>query len=304
MEQKGDRRNWIGGSDVAAAIGMNRWKSQLQLWGEKTGKLPIDETDNEAMELGRELEDFVAKKFERKTGFKVRRAPQTYVHPQYPHVRCQVDRLITGKDELLEVKTTSAWRVKEWEGEEIPQEYILQVMWQLGITGRSKGWIAVLIGGQKFRYKQIDFDQEFFDDMVQKALLFWQCVLDKTPPIAVGADNKLMVEFYPTPTSESIQEVEEMETTAGHRQELKMHKKEIEKSLDEVEAKLKQAIGESLGLKTPKYTVIWAREAKNGLNEKALKEAMPEVYTRFYEYGYKRVLRVKLNQQGEINGSK
>jgi predicted phage-related endonuclease len=251
------------------------------------------------MEWGRELEDSVAKGFTRKTGFAVRRAPQNYIHPKYDYFRCQVDRLLTGTDELLEVKTTNAWRAKEWQGEDIPQEYILQVMWQLGITGRKVGWIAVLIGGQKFRYKKIDFDAELFATMIEKALLFWQCVIDKTPPMAVGMDNPLMVEFYPKPTDESIQEVEEMNTAIGHRQELKMHEKEIGLSLDEVEAQLKQKIGESLGLKTSKYTVMWNREAKNGLNEKALKAAHPDIYDKFYERGFKRVLRVKLNKSEE-----
>jgi len=297
--EKVDRTKFLGGSDIAAAIGMNRWHSPLMLWAQKTGELPIEIPDNEAMEWGRELEDSVAKGFTRKTGFEVRRTPQNYVHPKYPYFRCQVDRLLTGTDELLEVKTTNAWQAKEWEGEEIPQEYILQVMWQLGITKRSVGWIAVLIGGQKFRYKKIPFDKVLFDDMIEKALLFWQCVIDKTPPMADGLDNPIMVELYPKPTNKSIQEVEEMDTAIGHRQELKMHGKEIEKSLDEVEALLKQKIGESLGLKTVKYTVMWNREAKNGLNEKRLKEAHPDIYTQFYERGYKRVLRVKLNDKKE-----
>ena len=137
-----DRKTFIGGSDIAAVMGMSKWKSPLQLWAEKTGRIePDDLSGIEAVELGTELEDFVAKKFERKSSLKVRRAPKRYICKQFDFMSCQVDRLIEGTDFLLEVKTCSAWLAKDWEGEEIPKDYILQVLWQLGITGRSKGFI-------------------------------------------------------------------------------------------------------------------------------------------------------------------
>src|SRR3990167_5448706 len=175
-----NRVGFIGGSDIAAVCGLSKWKSPLQLWAEKTGKIePKDLSDNEAVELGVELDDFCAKKFERKTGMKVRRSPKVYKHKDYDFFKCQVDRLIESTDMLLEVKTTSAWMVKDWEGEEIPLDYILQVQWQLGITGRKVGYICVLIGGQKFRYKQIAFDQELFNNLISQALIFWQMVQDE-----------------------------------------------------------------------------------------------------------------------------
>jgi len=157
-----DRTKFIGGSDIAAVMGMSRWVTPLQLWSEKTGKIePKDLSDNEAVEMGTELEETVARIFTKRTGKKVRRAPKNYTHPDNDFIRCQVDRLVEGTDELLECKTASAWKEKEWEGEEIPAEYILQVQWQLGITGRKVGHIAVLIGGQKFLYKASFFQAHF-----------------------------------------------------------------------------------------------------------------------------------------------
>ena len=64
-----ERRQYIGGSDIAAVMGMSRWKTPLTLWLEKTGEIEsTTNSNNEAVELGRELEDFVAKKFTRVTG--------------------------------------------------------------------------------------------------------------------------------------------------------------------------------------------------------------------------------------------
>ncbi len=72
-----DRTKFIGGSDISVVMGLNRWKTPLQLWAEKTGQVePDDLSKVERVQLGSELEDFVAKKFERESGLKVRRAPK------------------------------------------------------------------------------------------------------------------------------------------------------------------------------------------------------------------------------------
>ena len=97
-----NRNEFLGGSDIAAVMGMSRWKTPLKLWAEKTGKLPLpDLSDVEAVELGTDLEEFVAKKFTQKTGKAVRRSPKYYQHPDYPYMVAHVDRLVTGTDELL-----------------------------------------------------------------------------------------------------------------------------------------------------------------------------------------------------------
>ena len=188
-----ERREYIGGSDIAAVMGMNRWKTSLTLWLEKIGEIDLnDNSNNEAKELGRELEDFVAKKFSKKTGLKVRKRQEKYTHKKYPFLVAHVDRIIVGTDELLECKTCSSYKKDEWGGEEIPQEYILQVIWYLGITGRKRGHIAVLIGGQSFKTRVVEFDAELFEIMVNMAVEFWDCVQTKTMPAIAPEDNEVM----------------------------------------------------------------------------------------------------------------
>lgn len=290
-----DRKLYIGGSDIAAVMGVSRWESPLQLWAVKTGKLePEDLSGKEYVELGTELEDFVAHKFERKTGMKVRRAPKRYIHKDYNFCRCQVDRLLEGTDELLECKTCSAWKAKEWGGEEIPLEYILQVMWQLGITGRSIGHIAVLIGGQAFKHKKIEFDQELFEKMVKAAVEFMEFVKKDTPPMAVGADNYFISELYPA-NDEQIQDIEELNDSVGLLQETKMHIDELKKQQDELEAKIKQRIGENLGFKTSKYFVSWKSQIRNHLDNAKLK--VDGLYEKYLKQSASRVLRVRLNKE-------
>lgn len=298
-----DRKEFIGGSDIAAIMGLSRWKTPLQLWAEKTGEIEAGENESEAAELGRELEDFVAKKFMKKTGLSVRRAPKIYVHFQHGFLRCQVDRLITGNDdELLEVKTASAWKLKEWEGDEIPQEYICQVIWQLGITGRTKGWIAVLIGGQKFIFKEISFDRELFDQMVEQALVFWKMVKEKTPPMATCDDKETLLALYPTELNdEMLQNYQDMENQIAHRQELKMHIDEMIEEKEAIENRLRQIIGENAGIITEKYTV---KNKKQKTVPKILFDKMHAdgIYEKYTEENFTRVLRISLNKKEKTNG--
>lgn len=288
-----DRNKIIGSSDIASIMGLNRWKSPLQLWAEKTGQIePDDLSDNEAVQLGSELEDFVAKKFERETGLKVRRSPKYYEHPHHSDFRAQVDRLIEGSDELLECKTCSAWKAKEWEGEEIPQEYILQVMWQLGITGRSLGHIAVLIGGQKFRYKAIEFDQDLFDRMLQSAVEFRKFVSEKTPPAATSIDNETLRELYPTANEILIETTgSDMNEKIAYFQETKMHIAQMMEEKKEVEAEIKQAIGDCLGIKTDKYIVKWLPQSRRNADVEKLKH--DGIYEQYSKVSHLRALKVR-----------
>jgi len=290
-----DRTKFLGGSDIAAAMGLSRYKTPLRLWAEKSGQIPEEDlSNNEYVQLGSELEDFIAKKFERKTGLKVRRAPQRYIHKKYPFMACQVDRLITGTNELVECKNVSGWKAKEWEKEEIPIEYILQVSWQLMITGRKIGYIAVLIGGNRFLYKKIEADQELFGKMTEVAQNFWDMVENKTPPMACGDDNETLLEIFPK-SNEQLQAIEEMNDMIAALQKIKIDIKNMERHKDEFEAKLKQVIGDSQGIKTKEYLVKWLSQETFRLNYDALKEV--GLYDKYLTKSSTRVLRVFKNKE-------
>lgn len=291
-----DRNDFIGSSDIASIMGMSRWKTALQLWAEKTGKVEApDLSENEAVQLGTELEDFVAKKFEKQTGKKVRRSPKLYIHARYSHFRCQVDRLIEGTDELLECKTCSAWKKEEWEGEEIPNEYILQVMWQLGITGRSKGYIAVLIGGQSFKYKEIIFDKELFDKMLLEALKFWDCVKNDLEPLAVGDDVSFIQDLHPK-SSDKILETEDLNHKIDCLVLIKNQIKDLTDDKNTIEANIKQYIGDNLGITSNKYKITWATQSRRYVDTELLKKA--GLYEQYSQEKETRVLRIK-EQKGE-----
>lgn len=285
-----ERRKYIGGSDIAAVMGMSRWKTPLTLWLEKTGEIESStKSDNEAVELGRELEDFVAKKFTRITGLKVRKRQEKYIHKKYPFLVAHVDRIIVGSDELLECKTCSSYKKDEWKDEDIPKEYILQVMWYLGITGRKKGHIAVLIGGQCFKKKVIKFDAELFNIMVEMAIKFWDCVQTKTMPALTPDDNEVMSKIYPSPENEYI-ENQDLESQIEKLVNIKAEISALDVERKLLEAELKNIIKTHAGILTEKYKVSWFKMARTIVNTEQLKA--DNIYEKYANTSVTRTLRV------------
>lgn len=124
------RRKGIGGSDAAAIIGLNPYKSAYAVYMDKIGLAPEQE-DNERMRQGRDLEEYVARRFrehceEIGTPKKTKNCNYILQHPKYPWMLANVDRLIVGENAGLECKTTSVLNLKRFKNGEYPQEYYVQ----------------------------------------------------------------------------------------------------------------------------------------------------------------------------------
>lgn len=285
-----NRQNFIGGSEIAAVMGQSRWCSPYRLWAIKTGKIPApDLSNNEAVQIGSKLEQFVAELFAERTGKKVRRAPKVYQHSKYPFLVAHIDRLIVDSDELLEVKTCSAYKLEEWENK-IPKEYVLQVMFYLGITGRKRGWLCCLIGGQKFDYKCIEFDEELFNLMVEKAVKFWDMVQTQTPPVILPEDGEVLGEVFSEHTEDMI-ENNDINERVAYVKELEMHVDEMKKEIEEIKTELKAAIKDKMGIITDTYKVTWKNQKGSYVYDK---EAMMAdgVFEKYATQPSRRVLRI------------
>ncbi|MEM9611252.1 MAG: YqaJ viral recombinase family protein, partial [Actinomycetota bacterium] len=146
------RRAGIGASDVAGILGISPFASPYSVWASKVHSVDAEET--EPMRWGHLLEDAIADEFAVRTGLHVSHAQEWAQHPDRSWARCTLDRKVFddvgGTDPLgeLEIKTTSA---RAWEtfGDELPEYYLAQVMWQLFVTGLERAWVATLVGGQR-----------------------------------------------------------------------------------------------------------------------------------------------------------
>ncbi len=115
------RKGGIGSSDAAAAVGLNPYKSQLELWMEKTGQddqLPkVDPNDETSpMYWGTLLESIVAAHYTRRTGNRVRRVNAVLRHPYQPWMLANLDRyfLCAPDVQILECKTAGINGARLW----------------------------------------------------------------------------------------------------------------------------------------------------------------------------------------------
>nr|WP_297874362.1 YqaJ viral recombinase family protein [uncultured Blautia sp.] len=182
------RKKGIGGSDVAAIMGISPFATIRDLYNNKVGILPAipeeEESNWVAKEVGHRLEDLVAEIFVRKTGLKVFPVRKMFRHPLYPFMLADVDFFILFPDGtygILECKTCNYNASKKWDDDAIPDNYVLQVKHYLSVMNMQKAYIACLYGNNEdefvFRYLERDLMDE--EDIIEQEAFFWEEYVEK-----------------------------------------------------------------------------------------------------------------------------
>jgi putative phage-type endonuclease len=199
-----DRTKYLGGSDVGAILGFSKYRTALDVWLEKTGRI-VNVVDNLPVRFGNFAEEFVASEYATQTGYSLVHSEEGIAHPQYPFMVGHIDRFVfevndvltnelmnidgsCAASHLLECKTASPFNQSDW-GElgtdEVPMSYLVQCLWYLAITNLDRCDVAVLFGNSDFRIYEVYRDQELEDLIIAKAAAFWrENVLADTPPPA------------------------------------------------------------------------------------------------------------------------
>lgn len=299
-EQLKGRKLGIGGSDSSAVLGLSRWKNPLQIFLEKTSETLeniYEEQDNGPAYFGNILEDIVAQEFEKKTGKKVEKVVEQLSHPDYPFLIGNIDRRVVGEDAVLECKTTSAWNDKYWEDEDVPMEYLVQTMHYMAVTGYKKGYLAVLIGGNKFVWKEIQRNDELIQKIVDREVHFWnEFVLKKIPPAIDGseASSKIIKSLYPFANDTEIVSLSsDFDKRITDLVEIKNQIKQLSEKKDELENLIKFELGNAgMGI-SDNFRVTYKNQVSGRLNSKALQKDHPEIYASYVDNSTIRVLRIK-----------
>lgn len=296
-----ERRKGIGGSDASIILGINKWQTPFELWLDKTGQVPVSESGSEAAYFGSLLEDVVAKEFEIRSGKKVRRRKAMLRHPKHDFILANVDRMIVGEKAILECKTTSAYNLKEWEDDEIPDSYIVQVQHYLGVLGPEykKAYFAVLIGGNKFIWKEIERDDELIAMIFQAEIEFWnEKVLGGKAPVLDGssaAEEYLKQRYAEAEGGKVVDLTSDNKTRIQQYLQLKEQINELSLQAKELENQIKHEMKEAEYGFIGNYQTSWKSVSTNRIDSKKLKEQFPDVYEKvtkevqFRRFGIKEV---------------
>lgn len=272
------RSKYIGGSDAAAVVGMNAFSSPYSLWAEKTGKKP-GFAGNLATEVGTYLEEFVAQKFAQETGKKVRNCNCSFFNSKYPFAIANIDREIVGEDAGLEIKTTNSLNLKKFKNGEYPENYYVQCVHYLAVTGKKRWYLAVLIGNNEFKWFVIERDEEEISALMNAEADFWDHVVQDIPPEVDGfkVTSDTISTIYAESNDGSSVDLVAYRKDVADFVELGHQIKELQALQDEKANRIKTFMGESAGGFCDGFKVSWKTAERKTFDSKKFAGSHPEL---------------------------
>lgn len=277
------RKMGLTGTDAGAITGMNPYASAFSIYQDKISD-SIETFDNEAMRQGRDMEEYVARRFEEETGLKVRRANAIFQNEEHPWMLADFDRLIVGQKAGLECKTVSPYSADKWTDGLIPLHYQMQVQHYLAVSGFDCWYVAALIFGRDFIIRKIERDEELISYLITIEERFWkENVLNHVMPDPDGSPDyteKIQQMYFKSDADKSIQLVG-FNDLLNRRAELDNLIKKMETEKTTIEQKIKLEMQDASYATTEDYRVSWASFDQTRLDSKKLKEEQPEIYEQY-----------------------
>lgn len=303
------RQSGIGGSEIAAIVGLNQYRTPMQVWESKVNPVEDEETSQPAY-WGTVLEDVVAKEYALRTGNKVQRLTKQMRHPDFDFAIANIDRAVInpaisgnvrwkdGKlttDRILECKTANGFMAKQW-GEagtdSVPDAYLIQCQWYMGVTGASVCDLAVLIGGQDFRIYTIARDDDLIADLLQQGAAFWELVQNKIEPDPVNYPEAVKKWAISDP-SLSVQADDSLIDDLEQIQSIKAQVKELEAQEDVLKSRVVIALENAETLLYQNVKVATCKtQTRTSFDAKTFEKDHPELYAQYKKTSSTRVLRI------------
>jgi len=288
LAQKAQRSKGLGGSDAAVVVGLSPFKSPFQLYLEKRGEAPESEEETLAMKFGTILEEPIVQHYCDVTKRDVRRQPLVF-HNEHPFMLANIDRQILKDPRgpgILEVKTTNEWSGRSIHGvEDIPDAYFLQLQHYLAVYDYAWGSLAVLIGGQRFCWFDVERNDAVIEELIRQEGEFWERVQTGHAPAVDGSvrTGELLRKMYPKDTGKVLEvHAPELIKAARELAEAKVQIKREEAVVTACTNLLQNAMGDASEMLLPSFGKILWKTNKEGVKEwvdlDLLKASYPEAF--------------------------
>lgn len=246
----------ISAHDITIIAGFDKYRSPLELWAERTNKIPRTEQTFQMWLSGRQRE-VILDSYERLHKTSLTRSRSGFRHPEIDFAIAHPHGWVKDGERLIDARTISerSWRALGWEAE-IPTRFLIGCNWTLGVMGMQAGTIAALVGGSDIKECELAFDQPFFEQCCDNALEFLECVTKDIPPSA-GANDLRLINLLVGERSGTLEQTDDPEAwelaskaqaLAEQRLELTHQAKDIETAEKEIKNQLVQLFGAGSGL--------------------------------------------------------
>ena len=282
-----EKQKGIGGSDVATILGLNPYKSVFTLWLEKTGQIEPPVLNNEYIEWGNILEPVIREKFAKETGFEVEENHWVMLHDQHDFMVANVDGEVTdpqfaGKKGVLEIKTAGERMRDQWENGP-PNHYMLQLQHYLAVLDYSYGYVAVLIGGNTFKYYLVERDDYVIDNIIQAEAEFMEMVENGVAPEISGhaSDSDYLATAFPEDNGEIGELSDILEVYAKQYFSLQEQMKILQEEADYLKNLIKYEMKDFRILKSDDIRVNMPTIKKVSFDAKQFEKDHPELYQKY-----------------------
>ena len=203
-EQRERRKLGIGASDSPIIMGYSSYKTPYQLYLEKKGLVTDDDEESEQQYWGNALEPAILKRFEEENNVQIT-TPDTIYHPDYPYLFANLDGWIESERAVVEAKCANSFMRKEWDmatEDGMPLQYLIQIAKQVAVTNATRGYCAVLIGGNEYKQFIYERDEELEKAIINSDVRFWDCVQRGIEPAPINTSDCRLK--YKTPHPDKI----------------------------------------------------------------------------------------------------
>lgn len=299
-----NRASFLGGSDMAAVMGLSPYKTPVQLWLEKVGRAEPEKPNKlrmRAMDRGKKLEPYVLdmvvdKLREQGNEVEIIATNQRYTHPDYPFLSCEIDfeLLFNGEHINGDCKTVTGFARKEWgeEGtDEVPIHYTAQFMHGLGLTGRKRCCVAALIGLDDVAIYWVEEDLDTIKAMQEKAIAFWQNhVVTDSPPDPIKFEDVGIL--FPSDNGKTIEATPDIALKVQEFISIKDQLKLLLERADDLKIDIAEFISPNAILNFyGKTLATWKGQEQSIFDQKRFKQECPIVHAEYVNHKRIRVLR-------------
>jgi len=278
-----ERRKLIGGSDVAAILGLSPFRTAYQVYQEKRKEVE-DWKGNEATDWGSRLEPVIRQWYSDTTGRSVKVPDKLLVHPKYPFMGASLDGF-TDDGRVVEIKTARSG--KDW-GEpgtnQIPDYYAVQVHHYMTITGFQVADIPVSIAGGSPSLYIVEADKEISEMIIEACAKFWERVQSGNPPDPVTYADAV-ARFGKIKSDGSIIATTELIEAIAGLKHLRAQIKELEEHEEAWKARIIIALGEQADtiIDSAGQTLVTYKLAngRKSFDAKAFEKDHPNLYLKY-----------------------
>lgn len=238
------RRTGIGASEMAAILGESRWSDAGKVYAIKVGALSEQESA-EHLEWGLRHEPTMIRAYAspRYAGRETWSDGRLLRSREHGWAICTLDawtRLEDGSVIPLELKTTGERNADAWE-DGPPPDYVVQLHHQMLVTGAPRASIACLIGAHRFVWCDVERDEVLIRRIERAGAEFWDRVARRDAPET--SDHATLAALYPREDGSEVELPGSLLDLDARRVELAEQRKAIEAEIEEIDARIKSALG-------------------------------------------------------------